>query len=205
MPYRQTENVVRRLAARRYAILAAAGDAAAEGGMAAVQMAPVAARAGIAAGTVYRYFPAKTDLVAALVAAFSARELAALERAAKAAPGPLSALAAFALIAEPVEPEVDAARAVYRQALVNEIKRLIHTAQAGGRLPEQDAALAAAALVGALIEGLIGSLAPPVADDPAKARARVQALTLFALRGLGVVDARARGLVVQTVLPSTDT
>ena len=79
MPYRQTENVVRRLAARRDAILAAAGDAAAEGGMAAVQMAPVAARAGIAAGTVYRYFPAKTDLVAALVAAFSARELAALE------------------------------------------------------------------------------------------------------------------------------
>ena len=87
MPYRQTENVVRRLAARRDAILTAAGDAAAEGGMAAVQMAPVAARAGIAAGTVYRYFPAKTDLVAALVAAFSARELAALERAAKAAPG----------------------------------------------------------------------------------------------------------------------
>jgi hypothetical protein len=29
----------------------------------------------------------------------------------------------------------------------------------------------------------------------------VQALTLFALRGLGVVDARARGLVVQAVLP----
>jgi hypothetical protein len=29
----------------------------------------------------------------------------------------------------------------------------------------------------------------------------VQTLTLFALRGLGVIDARARGLVVQTVLP----
>ena len=135
MPYRQTENVVRRLAARRDAILAAAGDAAAEGGMAAVQMAPVAARAGIAAGTIYRYFPAKTDLVAALVAAISARELAALERAAKAAPGPLSALAAaittfaaralasrrlaFALIAEPVEPEVDAARAAPRWLCLN--------------------------------------------------------------------------------------
>ena len=35
--------------------------------MAAVQIAPVAARAGIAAGTVYRYFPAKIDLVAALI------------------------------------------------------------------------------------------------------------------------------------------
>src|SRR5258705_11642616 len=92
MPYRQTENVVRRLAARRAAILAAAGQAAAEGGMAAVQIAPVAARAGIAAGTVYRYFPAKTDLVAALVTAVSPRELAALESAGTAAPGPLSAL-----------------------------------------------------------------------------------------------------------------
>ena len=161
MPYRQTENVVRRLAARRDAIVAAAGDIAAEGGMAAVQIAPVATRAGIAAGTVYRYFPAKTDLIAALVATLSARELAALEGAAKAAPGPLSALAAaitsfaaralasrrlaFALIAEPVEPEVDAARAPYRQALVDEFGKLIRNAQAGGRLPDQDVALAAAA------------------------------------------------------------
>jgi hypothetical protein len=32
----------------------------------------------------------------------------------------------------------------------------------------------------------------------------VQTLTLFALRGLGVVDARARGLVVQTVLPDEE-
>ncbi|MGZ3360348.1 MAG: TetR/AcrR family transcriptional regulator, partial [Xanthobacteraceae bacterium] len=169
---------------------------------------------------VYRYFPAKTDLIAALVATLSARELAALEGAAKAAPGPLSALAAaitsfaaralasrrlaFALIAEPVEPEIDAARAPYRQALANEFGKLIRNAQAGGRLPDQDVALAAAALVGALIEGLIGPLAPAVPDEPAKTRMRVQALALFALRGLGVVDARARGLVVQAVLPTTD-
>ena len=102
--------------------------------MAAVQIAPVADRAGIASGTVYRYFPAKTDLVATLVVALAEREVAALAAAAKAAPGPLSALAAgitaftaramarprlaFALIAEPVEPEVDAARAPYRRALV---------------------------------------------------------------------------------------
>src|SRR5438477_6577402 len=120
MVYRRTENVVRRLAERRQAILAAARALAAEGGMAAVQIAPVAARAGIAAGTVYRYFLSKTELVAALVAELSQREIAALARAADAAPGPLSALAAalatfaaralanrglaFALIAEPVEP-----------------------------------------------------------------------------------------------------
>src|SRR6476469_8594404 len=59
MPYRRTENVVRRLAAREKAILAAARTIAAEDGMGAVQVAGVAARAGIAAGTVYRYFPSK--------------------------------------------------------------------------------------------------------------------------------------------------
>src|SRR6266567_8499347 len=94
MPYRRTANVVRKLSARHDAILAAACETAAEGGMAAVQIAPVAARAGIATGTVYRYFPSKTELVAALVAAVSEHEIGALRRAAEAAPGPLSALAA---------------------------------------------------------------------------------------------------------------
>src|SRR6516162_7488897 len=49
------------------------------GGMAAVQIAAVAARAGIAAGTVYRYFPAKTDLVAALLSEIAEGELSALQ------------------------------------------------------------------------------------------------------------------------------
>ena len=47
----------------------------------------------------------------------------------------------------------------------------------------------------------LAELAPSATDDPAKVRAQVQTLTLFGLRGLGVVDARARGLVVQTALP----
>src|SRR5438093_388455 len=94
MPYRRTENVVRKLAARHDAIMAAAREIATEGGMAALQIVPVAERAGIATGTVYRYFPSKAELVAALVAALAERERAVLEAAAKAAPGPLSALAA---------------------------------------------------------------------------------------------------------------
>ncbi len=55
--------------------------------MAAIQIAPVAARAGIAAGTVYRYFPGKIDLVGALIERVSEREIAAVRRAADAAPG----------------------------------------------------------------------------------------------------------------------
>jgi hypothetical protein len=66
-------------------------------------------------------------------------------------------------------------------------------------LPEQDAGMAAAALTGLLIEGLIGPLAP---DASGREREVVQSLTLTALRALGVADARARGLVVQTVMPA---
>src|SRR5581483_2438822 len=191
MAYRRTENVVRRLAAREQAILKAAESAAAEGGMGAVQIVPVAQRAGIAAGTVYRYFPSKTELVAELIADASERELTAIRAAADAAPGPLSALAAaittlaaralrnrrfaFAAMAEPVDAEIDAARLRYRRALTDELRDRIEGAMAGGHLPEQDAAIAGAA---------------------------VQGLTLLVLRVLGVVDARARGLVVQTALPA---
>jgi AcrR family transcriptional regulator len=213
MPYRRTENVERKLAARHDAILAAARALAAESGIAAVQIAPVAERAGIAAGTVYRYFPSKTELLTALVSALAESELAAIKRAADAAPGPLSALAAAvatfaaraltdrrlasALIAEPVECEADAARVAYRRALAGEFERRIRAALSGGHLPNQDPPAAAAALVGALIEGLIGPLAPATGADRASDRAAVQTLSLFGLRALGVVDARARGLVVQ--------
>ena len=215
MPYRRTENVVRRLAARHDAIIAAARQVAGEGGMAAVQIAAVAERAGIAAGTVYRYFPAKTDLIAALLAEIAQREIAALRRAAAGAPGPLSALSAeimtfaaralrnrrlaFATIAEPVDAEVDAERLAFRRSLAAEFAARIAAAIAGGHLPEQDATLAAAALVGLLVEGLIGPLAP---ETPGREREMVQSLALAALRALGVADARARGLVVQTALPA---
>jgi AcrR family transcriptional regulator len=220
MPYRRTEKVSQKLAARHAAILAAARGLAAEGGMAALQIAPVAERAGIAAGTVYRYFPSKADLVTALVAALSEAEVALLRRAAEAAPGPLSGLAAaitafaarvlahrrlaFALMAEPVELEVDLARAGFRRAIVGEFARRIGGALAGAHLPQQDATVAATALVGALADGLIGPLAPDPGADAGRLRAHVQVMALFALRALGVVDARARGLVVQTALPATE-
>jgi AcrR family transcriptional regulator len=94
MAYRRTERETARLAARHEAIIAAARTLASESGLGAVQIAPVAERAGIAAGTVYRYFPSKDDLVAAVVSATAQREVAAIRAAAAAAPGVLSGLAA---------------------------------------------------------------------------------------------------------------
>jgi AcrR family transcriptional regulator len=162
---------------------------------------------------VYRYFPGKTDLVAALLAQISEREIGALRRAGDGAPGPLSALAcvimtfvtralrgrrlAFAAIAEPVDAELDPVRLGFRKALSAEFATRIAAVVAGDHLPEQDSSLAAAALVGLLIEASIGPLAP---DATGRERERVQSLALIALRALGIADARARGLVVQTVV-----
>ena len=183
--------------------------------MAAVQIAAVAQRAGIAAGTVYRYFPTKNDLVAELIAAVAGRELEAMQQAADAAPGPLSAIAsavarfaaralaerklAWAVIGEPVDPEVDIMRIDFRQSLAGELERRINIAVGLRFLPEQDARLAAPAIVGAMMEALLSPLAPDY-EDAGAAREAVQTVTLLSLRALGVIDARARGLVAQVVL-----
>jgi len=186
--------------------------------MAAVQIAPVAERAGIAAGTVYRYFPSKAGLVNDLIADACKQEVEAMRQAAAGAPGPLSAVAAavatfgqralanrrlaWALIAEPADTETEAIRLSFRRALATELERLIQAAAAAGLLPaEQSARVAAPALVGALLEGLVGPLAPDVGSSPARCREAVQSLTLLLLRALGVADARARGLVVQAIVP----
>jgi AcrR family transcriptional regulator len=216
MPYRRTENVVRRLAARERAIVEAAVALAGEGGLQAVQIAAVAERASIAAGTVYRYFPSKYDLVAEVVADVAARELTAMRAAAEAAPGPLSALAAgiatfaaralaerrlaWAVIGEPVDPDTDALRLDFRQSLAAELEKRIDAAVTRSLLPEQDARATAPALIGALVEGLLGPLGPTY-DEAGAARAAVQNATVLALRALGIVDARARGLVAQAALP----
>ncbi|MFY9989450.1 MAG: TetR/AcrR family transcriptional regulator [Rhodoplanes sp.] len=217
MPYRRTERVLERLAGRREDILRASRDIAAEQGLGAVQIVPVAERAGIAAGTVYRYFPTKADLVEALLKTIAEQEIAVIRNAAGAAPGPLSALAAAivaflvrtmqrpgllaAVLTVPAERELDGLRLVWRRALVAEFEAAIRAAIAAGRLPEQEAKLAAAAVFGVLAECAAGPLAPGPAD-PAERRLPAQAAALLALRALGVADARARGLVVQAPWPA---
>ena len=210
MAYRRTERMSAQLAARQAAIMAAARSLARDSGIAAVQIVPVAQRAGIASGTVYRYFPSKDDLVGAVVGAFAEGELAALRRAAAAAPGPLSALAAgimtfalrmleerrlaWAILADPGAGGAPAGRLAFRRALTDTFKELIQAATAAGHLPSDEPPCAAAALIGAILEGLL--LIPeetPSSDDRGR---EAQALTLFALRALGVGDAHARGLVV---------
>ena len=75
MVYRRTESASQRLADKRARILKAARDLVADGGWSAAQVDHVAVKAGVATGTVYRYFPSKAELCAEIVATVSAREV----------------------------------------------------------------------------------------------------------------------------------
>ena len=127
MAYRPTETTEARKAATRERIAAAALDQVAEGGYASARVQAVAARAGVAVGTVYRHFPSKAELFAEVFRRAAQRELdvvaevtgrdgrPAAERVAAAAEafcrralaGPVLA---YAQIAEPVDPAVESER-----------------------------------------------------------------------------------------------
>lgn len=180
MAYRETERVTVQKRAVRARILDAARRLMGEGGYRAAQMTTVASRAGVATGTVYRYFPSKAALLTEVFRNASRHELEALEQAACQRGTAMQRLSrvmftfaeralrgrrlAYALIAEPAMPEVDAERLVLRQAYARLMQRLLEEGIAEGEFPPQDTDLASAALVGALAESLVGPLSPRTAQ-----------------------------------------
>ena len=74
---------------------------------------------------------------------------------------------AYAMMAEPAEPEVEAARLVYRRAFADVFEELIASGIAAGEFPRQNARATAACVMGALNEGLVGPLAPDGAPNGA--------------------------------------
>src|SRR4051812_19629135 len=92
MPYRPTGRTEARRVATRERVVAAARELIARGGYREAQVAAVAARAGVATGTVYRHFPSKADLFAEVFRQVSQREVDAT-RAAADAVGPAPATA----------------------------------------------------------------------------------------------------------------
>lgn len=177
MAYRQTSAVEARLQDNRTRLLDAARNLVSEGGWKEAQVASVAAAAGLATGTVYRYFPSKAELFAEVLSRVSQREVEVMSAIAQAEGTALDRLhssvetfvkramhnprLAYALIAEPCDREIDEARLKYRAAISEVISCIVGTGQAAGTLRsdiEQDAA--ASFIVGGFMEGLIGPLSP---------------------------------------------
>lgn len=196
MAYRRTPAVQARLDAQREAVLRAAIALLGERGYGGCSMAAVADRAGIATGSMYQHFANKAELSVELFRTVVGREVAAVTEAVARESTPQRRVTAvvetfaaralraprlaYALLAEPADPVVDAERLVFRRAFRDLIAEQISEAIATGLLPDQHAELTAAALVGAVGEALVGPLdtgSPP--DD------LIPALVSFALRALG--------------------
>src|SRR3954469_21167667 len=95
MAYRRTDAGQARLDAQRARIVAAATQVLAESGYAGCSIAAVAARAGVAAGTIYNHVPGKTELVAEVFESVVARELEAVRAAVTAAGTATAAITAL--------------------------------------------------------------------------------------------------------------
>ncbi|MCC7123304.1 MAG: TetR/AcrR family transcriptional regulator [Acidobacteria bacterium] len=178
-----------RLQAREDRIIEAATGVVAEHGWQGAQMALIANRAGVATGSVYRHFTSKADLYARVLATVSEREIAAVDVIARADRPATDRLRdgirafmqralhrrqlAYALIAEPCEPEIDRARIEYRVALARVCERLIADGVMRGEFRVASPAVAASCVTGAMMEALVGPLAPQAQPQSAQAEALV--------------------------------
>jgi AcrR family transcriptional regulator len=191
----------------RERLLHAAQELIEEGGYGAASVLAIAGRAGVAAGTLYRHFTSKEELFVELFRNVCDREVDAMRAAAEHLPeeaGEVGRLVtvlqtfasralrrprlAWALLAEPVDPLVDAERLAYRERYRTLAARILRAAIEAGELPEQDADLTAAALIGACGEALVGPLSPvnPARPDT---EAVLEALRTFVLRAVGAAEA----------------
>ncbi len=190
------------VATTRERLLRAARELVEEGGYGAASVAAIAGRAGVASGTLYRHWPSKSELFVELFRSVCDREVAALVAVGRDLRGrsgverieaQLALFAeralrnprlAWALIAEPVDPLVDAERLAYRKAYAQGLEDALRDAVAAGEVPAQDVELTAATLVGGVGEALVGPVSPLGAAGR-DAAAVVAALRVFARRAVG--------------------
>ena len=204
MPYRPTERTEAKRAATRERILDAALAQLAAGGYASAGMQPVAERAGIATGTLYRHFPSKAALFAEVFRQGSEREMRLIEQATQDGDRPAAerigaavevfarrALAAptraYAFIAEPVDLAVEETRLAFRRAIRDHLRAILEQGVRDGELAPHDSETTAAAVVGALGESLVGPLSPRGGGG----EAMVAALVDFCIRAIPREESRA--------------
>ncbi len=173
-------------ATTRERLLSAARELTEEGGYAAASVVAITQRAGLASGTLYRHFPSKAELFVELFRTVCQRELEVGREAAErdvdstveriesvlqtfAERALRNPRLAWALIAEPVDPLVDAERLAYRSHYASLLAAGLRAAIAAGEVPEQNVDFTAAALVGGVGEALVGPLSPLAGHPPSSA------------------------------------
>ncbi|MEQ1440765.1 TetR/AcrR family transcriptional regulator [Fontimonas sp. SYSU GA230001] len=199
MAYRRSPLMQERLAENRQRIVRAARKLIARDGFRGASMTAVAAAAGMSTGALYRYFPSKAELYVELLTEAVRHECTILEgivsgrgtarqrlRAAvesfarRALEGPNLA---YAFIAEPADPEVDAARIVCREQFSAVFAKVLKDGIASGEFPPQPVDVSAACIVGAFTEALVRPVTPSVRH--AKDSTLVAAIADFCTRAAG--------------------
>jgi AcrR family transcriptional regulator len=189
VPYRRSALMQDRLADNRARIMRSTRQLIARGGFRAARIAAVASAAGLSTGAIYRYFPSQAQLFIEVLTAAVAHEIELLERITAAADpaavrlqNAVEAFArralegrnlAYAFIAEPIGAQVEAARLRSRREFSDVFQRLMLGGMQSGEFPQQDAEVAAACIVGAFTEALVGPIAPGSKAASARARARL--------------------------------
>lgn len=205
MAYRETEKMRNRKVEARKRIFQCALQCVMEGGFRNAQITHVAQAAGVATGTIYRYFDSKEELFAEIFRSATQREVdkvaealategnavtrleAALRQfAERALRGPTMA---WSLIAEPVDPKVEAERLLYRQAYARHFEQAIREGIEEGSIPPQEARQSSTCLVGAIAESLVGPLSPAQVESdkinsPDKQQPLVDSIVCFCIQGL---------------------
>ncbi len=205
MAYKRSELMEKRLAGNREAILAAARRLVAAGGYRNAPVTAVAAEAGVSTGLIYRHFPSKAELFVEVLTAAVEHELEILSAIAgqtRPAPQRLHAAVAsfvrramagpwlaYAFIAEPVDPEVEAERIRCRRLFGDVFKRILADGVHAGELPPQDLDVSAACIVGAFTEALVGPVAPS-RDGLRDGEHLVDAIGALCLRAAGAAAPR---------------
>lgn len=177
MAYRETVKTKTKKAEVRNKILLSTRNLVLKGGFREATVSAIAQGAKVATGTVYRHFPSKSELFSEVFRTATEIEVSKVAEAINlddtvrkrliAAVNCFSKRAlkapqlAWALIAEPVDPVVDADRLIYRQAYAELFEQLIDEGIQSGELPKQNTSITAAALVGVMAESLVGPLSPP--------------------------------------------
>jgi AcrR family transcriptional regulator len=175
MAYQATQKTKANKANKRQKIVEATQKRIRKAGFAGVSMANIAREAGVATGTVYRYFPSKqalctevfrmhTEIEVRLIHSLATEPnknpaqklIAAIEAFSRRAIK--SRHIAWSLIVEPLDPALEAERLHYRTSYAAIYTQLIEEGIEQHQFHAQISSVSAAAIVGALAESLVGPL-----------------------------------------------
>jgi AcrR family transcriptional regulator len=170
----------------------------------------------LATGSIYRYFDSKVDLCVQVLAQVSEREAQVVAEIVDTDGDATSRLGdavamfvrraareprlAYALIAEPCEPELDEARLKYRDALAGQFARLIAEGIRRGEFIDMPPDVLSTCVIGAMMEPLIRPLARAVTHPMPEIETLAEQVATVCVRMVRAKDANKDGKLTSVKL-----